>query len=150
MLLDIRIVDDVLSCVRGRKRDRDNKIRCDEAQKSKNKKLALPSRQQRFEHRDRTLPVRAFRGDAAVDRICSEKRQQHQNECRDRRERASSDEGDAGLITERRKIIDAGQAHHLPPRMFVMADRLRRVHGLRGFRPLHQPVPKSGTGEWCR
>jgi hypothetical protein len=29
-------------------------------------------------------------------------------------------EGDTRLITERRKIIDAGEAHHLPPRMFVM------------------------------
>ena len=62
-----RILDDVGGCVGGRKRDRDNKIRGDEAEKDQHEQLPFPSREQAFEHRDRAFAVRTLLGDAAID-----------------------------------------------------------------------------------
>jgi hypothetical protein len=72
--------------------------------------------------------VRTELGDAPVHRQRPEKRQEHEDERRERRDDAGGEEGDAGLITESREIIDAGEAHHLPP------GRLVRVPGVRPFR----------------
>ena len=45
---------------------------------------------------------------------------QHQHEGRDRGERTGSERGDARLVAERGEVVDAGQAHDLPPRLHVV------------------------------
>ena len=70
-------------------------------------RLAAPARQPFFEHREAALAVRAERGDAVVDRQRAEQRQQHEHERRERREEAGGEERDAGLIAERREVVDA-------------------------------------------
>src|SRR5205085_9237616 len=69
----------------------------------------------------RAFAVWAFDGDAAVDRVCAEECEQHEDQSGDGRERTGGEEGDARLITERREIVHASQTHHLPPSMRPMA-----------------------------
>ena len=113
------LLDDVRGRVRGRERDGDDEVGRREPEQAQHERLAAPARQQLLEHRDAALAVRAVLGDAAVDRQRAEQRQQDEDERRDRRERAGGEEGDAGLIAERREVVDAGEAHDLPPRRLV-------------------------------
>ena len=110
-----RVLDDVRGRVGGRQRDRDDEAGGREPEQAQDDGLALPPREQVLEHRDAALAVRAHLGDAVVHRQRAEQRDQHEDERRDRRERAGREKGDAGLIAERREVVDAGQAHHLPP-----------------------------------
>ena len=59
--------------------------------------------------------MRAFAGDPLVHRQRAEQRDQHQHQRRDRRKRPGGERGDARLVAERREVVDAGEAHHLPP-----------------------------------
>ena len=76
-------------------------------------------------------------GDAVVDRQRAEQRQQHEDERRERREGAGGEERDAGLVAERREVVDARQAHDLPP-----GGRMSRAGGrsARLDQPVIQPV----------
>ena len=58
----------------------------------------------------------------------AEQREQHQDERGERRQRAGGEKRDAGLVGQRREVVDAGEAHDLPPgvgvrRRGVRADR---------------------------
>ena len=46
-------------------------------------------------------------GDAAVDRQRAEQRQEDEDERRERRQQAGREKRDAGLVAERREIVDA-------------------------------------------
>ena len=59
--------------------------------------------------------MRAFAGDPLVHRQRAEQRHQHQYQGCDRRKRPGGERGDAWLVSERREVIDASEAHHLPP-----------------------------------
>ena len=61
------------------------------------------------------LAVRTERGNAVVDRQRAEHRQEHQHQRGERRQVPGREERDAGLIAERREVIDAREAHDLPP-----------------------------------
>ena len=89
-------------------------------------------------------PLRAVLGHLAVDGQRAEQRHAHQHERRDRREEPGGQEGDAGLVAEGREVVDAGEAHHLPPRV--------RVVGVVGVRRVHlvaqEPAGEaSGSGD---
>ena len=54
-------------------------------------------------------------------------------------ERAGGERGDAGLVAERREVVDAGQAHDLPPGMLV-GMLLRHMRAFRLLRlSVHEP-----------
>src|SRR5204862_5917038 len=55
--------------------------------------------------------------------------EEHENERGQRREQAGGQEGDPGLVAERRKVVDAGEAHDLPPRRLVVDLGGRRPTG---------------------
>ena len=94
------------------------------AKPSRHKTNALPRQrgQVLFEHRQAALAVRAERGDAVVDRQRAEQRQQHQDERGERREIPGGEKRDAGLVAERGEVVDAGEAHDLPPGRRRMLD----------------------------
>src|SRR5947209_6835925 len=137
-----RVLDDVRRRVRRRERDGDHEVGGDEPEQHQHEQLTLPPGQKVFEHRDRAFAVRAFGGDAVVDRERAEKCQQDEDQRGDGRERPGGQEGDARLVTERREIIYARQAHHLPPRvLLVMPLALVRPLYLLGL-SLEQPAPE--------
>src|SRR5690606_31400714 len=86
-----------------------------ESKQGENEKLAFPTGKQCLEHCDRSLAVRTFRSDAIIDRKRTAEREQYEEEGRDRRQVTGSHERDTRLITERREIVQAREAHYLPP-----------------------------------
>jgi hypothetical protein len=98
-----------------------------------------------FEHRNRALPAWTFRSDAAINRQRAEQRQKHQNKSRNRRERARREKSNSRLIAECRKVIDARQTHHFPPRMRVMFAVLFRRRFV-FLNALQQPMLKAIIG----
>ncbi len=70
---------------------------------------------------------------------------QHENKGGERGERAGSQRRDAGLIAQRREVINPSQAHHLPPGVLVMPafPFVGALH-LAGM-PAEQPA-RDGTG----
>jgi hypothetical protein len=110
-----RVLDQVRGGVRGRQRDGDHEARGREAEQAEDDDLPLPARKEILEHQDAALPVGAHLGDAVVHRQRAKERQQDEHQRRHRRERPGGHERDAGLIRQRREIVDAGEAHHLPP-----------------------------------
>ena len=138
-----RVVDDVLGRVGGGERNRDDEVGCGESEQHEHEGLAAPARQQILEHRDAALSVRAGRGDPAVNRQRAHERQDDENQRRDGRERAGREKRDARLVSERREVIDARQAHHLPPRRLMNRRRVRPLGGL--SHSLEKPVPKTAA-----
>ena len=120
-----RIADDVRRGVGCRERDGDHEVGGGKPEQHQHERLAAPPRQQLFEHRDAALPVRTVPRHAPVDRQRAEQREEDQDERRDRREGAGGEKGDAGLVAERRKVVNARQAHHLPPCVLVDVPRVR-------------------------
>ncbi len=110
-----RILDDVRGGVRGRQGDRDDESSCSESEQAQDQRLAAPSRQEIFEERDAALTVWAELGDPSVHREGAEQRQQHEDERGERRQQPRCKEGNTRLVTQRREIVDAGEAHDLPP-----------------------------------
>ena len=106
--------------IRGRKRDRDNKVGRDKPKKNKDEKLPPPGGDQVRQHRNRAFPVGRLLRDTFVDRKRSKKRKKNQNQRGDRRKRTRRERGDSRLVTQSRKIIDPGQTHDLPPAMAVV------------------------------
>ena len=115
----------MLRRVGRRQRDGDDEVGRRESEQHEHERLAAPARQQVFEHGDAALPVRAGGGDSVVDRQRADEREDDQNQRRDGRERAGREKRDARLISERREVVDAGEAHHLPPRRLVDRRRMR-------------------------
>ena len=62
----------------------------------------------------------------------AEEGHEHQDQGRHRGEGRGGERGDARLVAEGREVIDAGQAHHLPPGVLV-GSLLRRVRTLQIF-----------------
>ena len=110
-----RVLHDVGRGVCGGEGDRDDEARRREPEEAQDHGLAFPSREQVLEHQDAALAVGAHLGDAVVHRQRAEDRDQHEDQRGNRRERAGGEKRDAGLIRQRRKVVDARQAHHLPP-----------------------------------
>ena len=104
-------------------------------EEAQDQRLAPPARQLLLEHRDAALPVRAELGNARVCRQRAKQRHQDQDERRNRRKEPGGEERDARLIAERRKIIDAREAHDLPPGRGVQ----RLVGGRRIFHAVIEP-----------
>jgi hypothetical protein len=74
--------------------------------------------------------MRTFGRNAIVNRKGSEQGEQNEYQCRDRRKDAGGRKCNARLVAKSRKIINARQAHYLPPGVFVMDCGLL----MRGFR----------------
>ena len=110
-----RILDQMRRGVGRRQRDRDHEVGGRESEQTEDEHLALPAREQTLEDEDAALPVRAHVGDAAVHRQRAEERHGDEHERRHRRERAGGEKRDARLIGERGEIVDAREAHDLPP-----------------------------------
>ncbi len=139
-VVDVRVLDDVRRRVGRRKRDRDDEAGRREPEQREDEELALPAREQVLKHRDRAVAVRAGLGHALVHRQRAEEREQDEDERRYRRERPGGEGGDAGLVAERREVVHARQAHHLPPGVRVVLP-LALVRPLDLFDlPLKQPA----------
>ena len=114
------VLDDVGGGVGGRQGDGDDEVGGDEPEQGEDEELALPPGEQVLEHGDGALAVRALPGHAAVDRQGPEEGQQDEDQRGDGRQGPGGQRGDAGLVAEGREVIDAGQAHDLPPRVLVV------------------------------
>ena len=135
-----RILQDVRGCVCGGQRHRDHECGGREPQQTQDQRLAPPAWQERSQQHDAAFAVRAQLRHAAVHRQCRAQREQHEDEGRHGREHAGREEGDAGLIPERREVVHARQAHHLPPGVGVGRRRaLRRTLP----RAVHEPPPEA-------
>ena len=90
--------------------------------------------------------MRTLSRDAIVDRKGSEQGQQNEDQRRDRGQDTGGRKCNPRLVAKRRKIIDARQAHYLPPGVFVMDSGLL----MRGFRlpdAMHQPTLQASIGD---
>ena len=95
-----RILDDVCRGVGGGEGDRDHEVRRGEAEQGQHEELALPPRQEPFEHRDRTLTVRALRRHPAVNRQRAEEGEENEDHRREGREEPRRQRRDPRLIAE--------------------------------------------------
>ena len=136
-----RVLDRVLRGVGGRQRHRDHEVGGGEAEQDEHEDLALPAGEQVLEHGDRALPGVAAPGHLRVDRQRAEQRHQDEDHGGDRRHRAGGEQRDAGLVAERREVIDAGQPDDLPPGMGHDLAAGVVVDGLAA----RQPPPDSGA-----
>src|SRR5919112_5474663 len=124
-----RVLDHVGRCVRRRKGDCDDPGGRHETEQAQDEQLAFPERKQAFEHGDRTLPVRALRSDDVVHGQHPEERQQYDQQRGDGRQRACGSDRNPRYVAQGGEVVDAGQAHDLPPRMLLFS--------LPGLGPLH-------------
>ena len=120
-----RVLHQMRRGVGRRQRNRDDEARRGKPQQRQDQRLSLPPGKQLFEDQDAALAVRTHVRDAVVHRQGAEQRQDHEHERRHRRERAGGEKRDARLIREGREIVDAGEAHHLPPVGRVLGPRVR-------------------------
>ena len=131
-------------------RNRDDEAGRGKPQQRQHQRLALPLGEELFEDQDAALAVRAHGRDPVVHRQGAEQRQDDEHERRDRRERSGGQERDARLIGERREIVDAGEAHHLPPVGGVPGARVR-AHRLGGaFEKPGAELLLEGNPGWCQ
>src|SRR3569832_1526559 len=121
------VLNNVSGRISRRERDGDDEVGRHEPEQDEYEKLSFPARELVLQHRDRAFTVRTFFSDTIVDGERAEQCQQHENACRHWRERLCREKGNAGLITKSRKIIDSGQAHHLPPGMLSMRSSVSGV-----------------------
>ncbi len=113
--VQVRVLDQVGGGVGGRQGDGDHEVGGREAEQREDEQLALPERQQAFQHRDRALAVRALPGHPAVDRQGAAEGDDDEDDGRHRGEQTGREGGDAGLVAEGGEVVEAGQAHHPPP-----------------------------------
>src|SRR5688572_11470107 len=71
----------------------------------------------------------------------SKEGQEHKNECGKGRKGAGCEKRNTGLVTEGRKVIDPGEAHHLPPGVFLMP-AFRFVRAFHFRHTLVEPFPE--------
>ena len=116
------ILHDVGGGIGRGERHGDDEIGGGEAEQDEDEGFAAPLRKEPLQHADAALAVGTGFGDAGVDRQGAEQGDQNQNQRGQRGEQAGGQKGDAGLVAERREVVDAGEAHHAPPGVF----RLRR------------------------
>src|SRR5215207_9386253 len=90
-----------------------------------------------------------LRGDAPVHRQRAEEGDEHQDQSRYRGEGCRGEGGDARLVPEGREVIDAGQAHDLPPGVLVRS-LLRRVRTLEFLRSVVEEPPTDSIVCWDR
>src|SRR5687767_15264147 len=64
--------------------------------------------------------MRTLFSNPSTNRERAEQSQKHEYHCGDRRQDTGGEERDAGLVSKRREVVYASQAHYLPPRMLVM------------------------------
>ena len=88
--------------------------------------------------------MRTLCRDTPVHGQRAKQRQKDQDECSDWRQCACCQEGDARLVTECRKIIHPGEAHHLPPGVLFMCGR-GPVRGIASAFALEQPELKLSS-----
>jgi hypothetical protein len=139
-----RILDQMRSGISRRQRDGDDETGCREAEQAEDERFAAPARQQLLEYRDAALPAWAELRDAAIHRQSAKQREQDEDKCGERGEHACRQERNAWLVTERREVVDAGQAHDLPPGMLVYSLR-KGVWPLRLASPLEEPHLEPAT-----
>ena len=113
-----RILDRVLRGVGRRQRHRDHEIRGRKAEEDQDAESCLSSPCSRFSSiAIEPCPAKLRRATCSVDRQSAEQRHEDQDNGRDRRDRARGEQRDAGLIPERREIVDAGEPYDFPPGM---------------------------------
>jgi hypothetical protein len=106
---------DCARSVRRRERHRNDEISGGKAEQCENEKLAGPLGEEALEHGNTALAVGAGLGDARVEGKGRKECDKDQDEGGERGEKASREEGNAGLVPEGGKVIDAGEAHDGPP-----------------------------------
>ena len=141
---DQRVFNEMGRGVGRRQRDRDDEARRRESEQDEDDSLPLPAGEQRLQHQNAALSVRARLRDAVVHRQRPDQREQDEHERRERGEQSGGREGDARLICERREVIDAGEAHDFPPRRLVRRGRVRPLGNL--THALKEPVAKGHCG----
>src|ERR1700679_3892419 len=114
----VGIVDKVVRCVGGRESHGDDEVGGGETQKDEHEDLAGPPREQLFQYGNAALAVGAGGSDAIVDRQRREESHQDEDKGCYRREETGGEECDTGLVTEGGEVIDSGETHDAPPRVF--------------------------------
>ncbi len=116
-----RVLGEVLRRIRRRQGDGDHEVGDGEAEQHEHEELAGPPGQQPLEHRDGTRAPETLLGDPAIDGKCAEQRQRDQHDGRERREELGRKKRDRGRVPQRREVVDAREAHDLPPRVGALA-----------------------------
>ena len=137
-----RVLDDVGRGVGRRHGNGDYERGGGKSEQAQHQRLATPPWKPLLQHRHAALTERTQFGDAGIRRQRPEQRHQDQYERRQGRQKAGGDERDAWLISQRREVIDAGQAHHLPPGCGMTAP----VRPFSGMDPLEQPAASDAGG----
>ena len=105
----IGILGDVRGGVSRRHRHRDDEV-------GKRESLALPPGQEFLQHQDAALAVRRVLRHLGVNGQGHEQGDPDQDHGGNGREHPGGEDRDSRLIPEGREIVDAGEAHDLPPR----------------------------------
>ena len=132
---EIRVLAGVLGGVGRGQRHRDHEVRRRESEEREHEQLVLPAGQEALEHRDGALTDVGMARDLAVDRHRPEKRDENEETRREGRERTGGEERDAGLIAERREVVDAGQPEDAVPGVRLLGTRRGGDPSGRGPRP---------------
>ncbi|SFV24380.1 hypothetical protein SAMN04487966_110139 [Micrococcus terreus] len=119
------VLDQVRRGVRGREREGDHEVGDRKAQQDQDQQLAAPVGQQPLQHRDRALSMGGLPRHPAVHGQSGTQGDQHQHERGHRREQPGCQSRDGRLVAQRGEVVEAGQAHHLPPRMPLVRVRAR-------------------------
>ena len=114
-----RVLDRVRGRVRGGERHGDHEVGGREPQQHQDEEFPAPTRQQPLQHGDGPLAAVAFAGHPAVDRQCAQQGHGDQDQGGQRRNHARGERGDGRLVAQRGEVVDAGQAHDLPPRVLL-------------------------------
>ena len=112
-----RVLDGMLGGVGRGQGHRDHEVRGGKPEQHQHQRFALPARQKVLEQGDRSLPGKAAPSHLCVDRQRAKQRDQHENDGRNRRHGARRQQGDARLVAERGKVVDASQPDDFPPGM---------------------------------
>lgn len=135
--VEVRVLDEVGRGVGGREGDGDQEVRGREAQQGQDEQLALPEGQQPFQHRDRTLAVRALLGHPPVDGQGAREGDDHEHDGGDGRQQTGREGGDAGLVAEGREVVDTGEAHDPVPGLPLLHRLLLGLRALRSMALAH-------------
>src|SRR6185503_7587086 len=103
-----RVADNVRRRIGGGQRGGDDEVRGGKTEQAEDERLSPPAREELLEHRNPAVPGRTGGGDAVVNRPRAGDSEQAEGEGGDRGKVVSGEQGDAGLVAERREVVHTG------------------------------------------
>ena len=145
---DNRVLDQVRRGVRRRQRHGDHEVRRGKAQQDQDEQLSAPARHEPLKHRDGALAPVALARHAPVDGQSAQQGDGDEHEGRERRNHTRGERGDRRLVSQGGEIVDAGQAHHLPPGVLFLMGCGHSARALVGALAVLQPEQQPVLQPW--